>query len=201
MGHKRGGPGTALLCPVAVLPLARCSALNPFLTAPLSYLFTPRSGRRSACLMYVLTYSLSCITKHSPLYWVLLLGRLLGGVSTSLLFSTFESWCAGGRRRTRQELPSTHCLCASKGRGDQAMENRGQLPARRSGSWQALAFLPLLGKQQPVACVHGPCRLVAEHLGRGFSPTLLGDVFSKSVFLGGGLMAILSGLIGRFESV
>jgi hypothetical protein len=42
--------------------------------------------------MYVATYSASCVTKHSANYWVLMLGRLLGGVATSLLFSAFESW-------------------------------------------------------------------------------------------------------------
>ncbi len=45
-----------------------------------------------ACLFYALSYSLSCLTKHSDSYQLLLVGRLLGGVSTSLLFSTFESW-------------------------------------------------------------------------------------------------------------
>jgi hypothetical protein len=79
----------------------------------------------------VVTYSLSCLTKHSGRYWVLMVGRLLGGVSTSLLFSAFESW------------------------------------------------------------------LVAEHNKRGFPSAVLGDVFSKAVFLGAGLMAIVSGLLGN----
>ena len=87
-------------------------------------------GRKCACLLYVASYCCSCLTKHSGSFYILLLGRTLGGVSTSLLFSSFESW------------------------------------------------------------------LVAEHHARGFAPELLGDVFSKSVFLGGGLMAILSGLLG-----
>ena len=43
-------------------------------------------------MLYVVTYSLSCLTKHSGDYWILMLGRLLGGVSTSLLFTAFESW-------------------------------------------------------------------------------------------------------------
>eukprot|EP00798_Chlamydomonas_sp_ICE-L_P005112 gene5112-34914_t len=81
--------------------------------------------------MYAITYSLSCITKHSADFNVLLLGRLLGGISTSLLFSAFESW------------------------------------------------------------------LVAEHTSNSYSNALLGDIFSKSVFLGAGLMAILSGLLGN----
>jgi len=50
------------------------------------------SGRRNACVIYVITYSLSCVTKHSPAYHVLMVGRVLGGIATSLLFSAFESW-------------------------------------------------------------------------------------------------------------
>lgn len=55
-------------------------------------LFHRDSGRKRASLLYVLTYAASCATKHSPNYNVLLAGRLLGGVSTSLLFSVFEAW-------------------------------------------------------------------------------------------------------------
>jgi MFS transporter, MFS domain-containing protein family, molybdate-anion transporter len=51
-----------------------------------------RLGRRNASLLYVLTYSLSCVTKHSPDFRVLMLGRVLGGIATSLLFSAFEAW-------------------------------------------------------------------------------------------------------------
>ncbi|RWW04373.1 hypothetical protein GW17_00032417 [Ensete ventricosum] len=49
-------------------------------------------GRKRACITYCITYILSCITKHSPQYKVLMLGRILGGIATSLLFSAFESW-------------------------------------------------------------------------------------------------------------
>eukprot|EP01052_Picozoa_sp_SAG31_P013557 SAG31_NODE_817_length_11849_cov_6.737362_9_plen_353_part_00 len=35
---------------------------------------------------------LSCVTKHFNHYWILMLGRLTGGIATSLLFSAFESW-------------------------------------------------------------------------------------------------------------
>ncbi|KXZ47291.1 hypothetical protein GPECTOR_36g18 [Gonium pectorale] len=89
------------------------------------------TGRRNASLAYVLTYCLSCATKHSSSYWVLMAGRMLGGVATSLLFSVFESW------------------------------------------------------------------LVAEHNRRGFPEPLLADTFSKAIFLGAGLMAIVSGLAGN----
>ncbi len=53
---------------------------------------SPPSGRKRASLLYVATYTASCATKHSSSYRVLLVGRLLGGVSTSLLFSVFEAW-------------------------------------------------------------------------------------------------------------
>ncbi|KAL1514720.1 hypothetical protein AB1Y20_003807 [Prymnesium parvum] len=51
-----------------------------------------RLGRRRLCLLYCILYILSCATKHARDYWVLMLGRILGGVATSLLFSSFESW-------------------------------------------------------------------------------------------------------------
>lgn len=60
-----------------------------------------------------------------------MLGRLLGGIATSLLFSVFESW------------------------------------------------------------------LVAEHFHRGYDDSLLSQTFSKAVFFGNGLVAILSGLVGN----
>lgn len=49
-------------------------------------------GRRSNVLFFALTYGLSCVTKHFPDYNVLMLGRVLGGIATSILFSAFESW-------------------------------------------------------------------------------------------------------------
>mmetsp|Transcript_17439 Transcript_17439/g.37960 ORF Transcript_17439/g.37960 Transcript_17439/m.37960 type:complete len:463 (-) Transcript_17439:278-1666(-) len=89
-------------------------------------------GRKKFAIVYVITYILSCVTKHSPDYWILMLGRFFGGIATSLLFSAFESW------------------------------------------------------------------LVAEHFKRGFEASWLSNTFSKAVFLGNGLMAILSGLLANY---
>ncbi|PNW71150.1 hypothetical protein CHLRE_16g695500v5 [Chlamydomonas reinhardtii] len=91
-----------------------------------------KHGRKKAALLYVVLYAASCATKHSPDYGVLMIGRLLGGIATSLLFSAFESW------------------------------------------------------------------LVAEHFSRGFDEKWLGDTFSKAVFVGNGLMAILAGLVASY---
>lgn len=49
-------------------------------------------GRKNNSLLYCATYMLSCATKHSGNFWMLFLGRLLGGVAYSILFSAFESW-------------------------------------------------------------------------------------------------------------
>ncbi|KAG2708547.1 hypothetical protein I3843_05G179800 [Carya illinoinensis] len=90
-----------------------------------------KQGRKRACVTYCITYILSCITKHSPQYKVLMVGRILGGIATSLLFSAFESW------------------------------------------------------------------LVAEHNKRGFEQQWLSITFSKAIFLGNGLVAIVAGLFGN----
>mmetsp|Transcript_37996 Transcript_37996/g.107327 ORF Transcript_37996/g.107327 Transcript_37996/m.107327 type:complete len:462 (+) Transcript_37996:526-1911(+) len=91
-----------------------------------------KHGRKLAALTYCVVYILSCVTKHWNDYHVLLIGRVLGGIATSLLWSAFESW------------------------------------------------------------------LVSEHLNRGFDPEWLGSTFSKAVYIGNGLMAILSGLAANF---
>lgn len=49
-------------------------------------------GRKKMALCFCFTYTLCCLTKLSSSYWVLMFGRVLGGISTSMLFSTFESW-------------------------------------------------------------------------------------------------------------
>ena len=51
-----------------------------------------RYGRRLNCLLFALLYGASCVTKHFNNFEILLLGRLLGGVATSILFSAFETW-------------------------------------------------------------------------------------------------------------
>lgn len=49
-------------------------------------------GRRKMAFVYCLVYIGSCCTKHFSNYWVLMLGRVLGGISTSLVYSIFDSW-------------------------------------------------------------------------------------------------------------
>lgn len=56
-------------------------------------------GRKLMCMMYSVSYVIACITKLFPNYWALMLGRFLSGISTSLLFSVFESWMVCEHRK------------------------------------------------------------------------------------------------------
>ena len=51
-----------------------------------------RYGRKLACQCFCVINSASCATMICNQTWVLFLGRLLGGVSTTLMFSIFETW-------------------------------------------------------------------------------------------------------------
>ncbi|KAG9757787.1 major facilitator superfamily domain-containing protein, partial [Aureobasidium melanogenum] len=49
-------------------------------------------GRRNACLLYCVIYSIGCFTMLSDDLLVLFAGRACGGISTTLLYSVFETW-------------------------------------------------------------------------------------------------------------
>lgn len=51
-----------------------------------------RHGRKASCLFFCAAYALSCILTTIPSVPLLFVGRVLGGLGTSLLFSVFESW-------------------------------------------------------------------------------------------------------------
>ncbi|TVY18763.1 Molybdate-anion transporter [Lachnellula arida] len=70
--------------------------MTGFLSGAVSASFTgklaDRYGRRAACLAFCVIYSLSCLTLLTNDLATLFLGRVLGGVSTTLMYSVFESW-------------------------------------------------------------------------------------------------------------
>ncbi|KAK6006121.1 hypothetical protein QM012_006531 [Aureobasidium pullulans] len=51
-----------------------------------------RYGRRNACLFYCIIYSIGCFTMLSHDLLILFAGRACGGISTTLLYSVFETW-------------------------------------------------------------------------------------------------------------
>eukprot|EP00405_Crypthecodinium_cohnii_P032762 CAMPEP_0206524792 /NCGR_PEP_ID=MMETSP0324_2-20121206/68373_1 /ASSEMBLY_ACC=CAM_ASM_000836 /TAXON_ID=2866 /ORGANISM="Crypthecodinium cohnii, Strain Seligo" /LENGTH=514 /DNA_ID=CAMNT_0054019383 /DNA_START=77 /DNA_END=1617 /DNA_ORIENTATION=- len=56
-------------------------------------------GRKRTCVMYCILYIASCMTKHFKAYSVLMLGRVTGGIATSMLFSCFECWMVSEHNR------------------------------------------------------------------------------------------------------
>ncbi|XP_068195524.1 molybdate-anion transporter [Antennarius striatus] len=69
-----------------------CGLASCVLFAPFSGWLLQAFGRRRTCLLFCLSYSICCFTKLSTDYFVLIVGRVLGGLSTSLLTTTFEAW-------------------------------------------------------------------------------------------------------------
>ncbi|KAH9886554.1 hypothetical protein F4778DRAFT_786655 [Xylariomycetidae sp. FL2044] len=60
-----------------------------------------RYGRKLACMVFCLLYGVSCCLTVVPVAPLLFLGRVLGGVSTSILFSVFDSWMVTNFRDRR----------------------------------------------------------------------------------------------------
>ena len=56
-------------------------------------------GRRRACVLFCVLEIIINLLEHVPSMGLLLVGRVLGGISTSLLFSAFESWMVAEHRK------------------------------------------------------------------------------------------------------
>ncbi|KAH9060601.1 hypothetical protein EDB87DRAFT_1727308 [Lactarius vividus] len=60
--------------------------------APLVGVWADTYGRRRICLLFCVLYATTCGLLLFPFFPLLLLARVFGGISTSILFSAFESW-------------------------------------------------------------------------------------------------------------
>lgn len=60
-------------------------------------------GRKKATIAFAIVYALGAWSTRSPLLLVLLLGRVLSGMGTSLLFSAPESWLVGAAQATNNQ--------------------------------------------------------------------------------------------------
>lgn len=69
-----------------------CGFVSSILFGTASSYLADKFGRKKACTLFCLIYSICCLTKVSNSYGILIIGRVLGGISTSILFSTFEAW-------------------------------------------------------------------------------------------------------------
>lgn len=62
------------------------------LVSPAKDFFANKYGRKRAAIILSLLYAFSCLFTLSSSYPVLILGRCLAGMASSLLFSTLEAW-------------------------------------------------------------------------------------------------------------
>lgn len=82
---------------------------------PFVGMLADKYGRRKMCLLFVFTYTLCALSKHFNQYSILIMGRILGGLSTSLLQSTFEAWMVHEHHQQYPEdwLAVTFSVCTS----------------------------------------------------------------------------------------
>jgi MFS transporter, MFS domain-containing protein family, molybdate-anion transporter len=76
-------------------------------------------GRKLGCIIFCLLEIVINVMEHVPNMHLLLVGRILGGMSTSLLFTAFESWMVTEHRKRKFDeswLASTFSI-ASWGNG------------------------------------------------------------------------------------
>lgn len=70
--------------------------MTDFVTTAVSAYFvgvlSDKYGRKLYCMVYCVLYALSCFLTVVPVTPLLFLGRVLGGISTSILFTVFDSW-------------------------------------------------------------------------------------------------------------
>jgi predicted MFS family arabinose efflux permease len=66
--------------------------LSGALFAPFLGSAVDRFGRKRSCIVYCVLEVIINVLEHYQNFPLLLFGRVLGGISTNLLFSAFESW-------------------------------------------------------------------------------------------------------------
>jgi hypothetical protein len=163
-------------------------------------------GRKKAALTYVATYTLGCLTKHWNVFGVLLVGRLFCGVATSLLYSAFESWLVAEHFKVRalahgfmhalavpyamQFLP---CKFSARPAGDLAHCHVAPGKCAPALLQHVASTAVHCLAEEPVS--HGISILLPAQ--RGYDGEWLGGVFSRAVFVGNGLVAILAGLVAH----
>jgi len=73
--------------------------LSGAIFAPFLGSFVDKFGRKRSCIVYCILEIVINVLEHFENFQVLLIGRIMGGISTNLLFSAFESWMTTEHRR------------------------------------------------------------------------------------------------------
>ncbi|VEU40689.1 unnamed protein product [Pseudo-nitzschia multistriata] len=74
--------------------------LSGAIFAPFLGSFVDKFGRKKSCIVYCVLEVIINTLEHSHDFGILLFGRVLGGISTNLLFSAFESWMTTEHRKS-----------------------------------------------------------------------------------------------------
>ena len=73
--------------------------LSGAIFAPFLGSVVDKVGRKNSCIVYCVLEIIINTMEHSTNFSILLFGRVLGGISTNLLFSAFESWMTTEHRK------------------------------------------------------------------------------------------------------
>lgn len=91
--------------------------------APFLGSLVDKFGRKRSCIVYCILEIIINVLEHVESFPILIIGRILGGISTNLLFSAFESWMTTEHRHKgfpEEWLSRTYSLC-SIGNGTMAI--------------------------------------------------------------------------------
>lgn len=97
--------------------------LSGAIFAPFLGSFVDKFGRKRSCIVYCVLEIIINILEHFDHFPTLIFGRILGGISTNLLFSSFESWMTTEHRKRKfpeEWLSRTYSQC-SVGNGTMAI--------------------------------------------------------------------------------
>lgn len=94
--HKKWNGETLSDTLVGVLFL--CGFLSSMIFGTFVGGWVDRIGRKKGCQIYCGLYTLAAFSTYSDNYFILISGRICGGISTSLLFSAPEAWLIGEHR-------------------------------------------------------------------------------------------------------
>lgn len=135
--------------------------LSGAIFAPFLGSFVDKFGRKRSCIVYCILEIIINVLEHFHSFPVLIAGRILGGISTNLLFSAFESWMTTEHRKRgfpEEWLSRTYSQC-SVGNGAMAImagivaqfleDSLGQIgPFQGAVALTALALLLILGWEE-----------------------------------------------------
>lgn len=97
--------------------------LSGAIFAPFLGSLVDKFGRKRSCVVYCVLEIIINILEHYDNFTILIVGRILGGISTNLLFSAFESWMTTEHRKKgfpEEWLSKTYSVC-SIGNGTMAV--------------------------------------------------------------------------------